>query len=66
MDWRTWAKGLASTVISGAATGLSLTVIDPSTFNLSTGANRLLVVMLVSGLVAGANYLKQSPIPNGR
>jgi hypothetical protein len=63
MNWQTWLKGLMSAVIGGAANAITVMIVSPQDFNLQEGAGKLGTVTLVSALVAGAMYLKQSPIP---
>lgn len=58
-----WLKGLLSVFISGCATAVAVMIADPTTFNLEEGAKKTATVALVSGIVAVANYLKQSPLP---
>lgn len=65
MNWQLWTKGLFSAAIGGAATAISTMVIAPETFNFHEGLSKLGAVAGVSALVAVANYLKQSPLPNG-
>lgn len=63
MTWQNWLKGLLSAVIGGAANAVTVMIVSPQDFNLSDGAGKLGTVTLVSAIVAGAMYLKQSPIP---
>lgn len=63
MNWTHWIKGLISAVIGGMASAVTVIVADPMTFNLDSGITKLLTVAGLNGLVAGAMYLKQSPIP---
>ena len=65
MNRKTWLKGLVSAGIGGAANSITVMAIDPMQFNLSEGAGKLGTVALVSSIVAGAMYLKASPLPNG-
>ena len=66
MDWTHWLKGLISAVIGAAANSVTVIVASPETFNLQEGLPKLVTVAAVSGLVAGAMYLKQSPIPGDK
>ena len=66
MNTNAWLKGLISAVIGGAANSVTVSVVDPATFNLSDGAGKLGTVALVSAIVSASAYLKQSPIPNGQ
>jgi len=64
MNWKTWLHGLASAVIGGVATSLTLVIVDPLVFNFDDGGVRLLKVTVASGIVNAAFYLKQSPLPS--
>lgn len=57
-----WVKGLVAAVVSGAANAIVLAVVDPANFPL-TDLSKVGTVAVVSGLVAAAAYLKQSPLP---
>lgn len=63
MNWKTWLQGLISAIISGAATSVTMIIVDPQTFNFDQGLKKVGIVALVSGLVSAANFLKQSPLP---
>lgn len=63
MNWKTWLQGLISAIISGAATSITMIIVDPQTFNFQEGIAKVGTVALVSGLVSAANFLKQSPLP---
>ena len=63
LNWANWAKGLFSAIIGGAANGVTVMVVEPTTFNLDEGLPKLATVALVSAIVAAAMYLKQSPLP---
>lgn len=58
-----WIHGLISALIGGAATSISTIVVAPEQFNLAGGLANVGKVALVSGIVAAAMYLKQSPLP---
>lgn len=58
-----WLKGLLSAAISSAAGSVGLVVIDPQTFNLQEGLSKLGTVAAALAIVAVANYLKKSPLP---
>jgi hypothetical protein len=62
-DWRTWLRGLGAAVIGGAANAITLLIVDPVEFNLTTGIDRVWKVAVTSAILAAAFYLKQSPIP---
>jgi len=63
MNWRTWLKGLFSAIIGGAANSITVMAIDPTQFNFGAGLKKLGTVAGISALIAGAMYLKQSPLP---
>lgn len=58
-----WIKGLIGAVIGGAANAITMAIVDPQTFNIHEGADKLCNVAIVSAIVSGAMYLKQSPVP---
>lgn len=58
-----WIKGLASAAISAAAGSGALVIVDPMTFNLTEGLPKLLTVAATMAIVAVANYLAKSPLP---
>ncbi len=62
-NWDVWLKGLIAAVIGGASNSILLVVVDPMTYNLSTGLGKLGTVAGTSAIVAAAMYLKQSPLP---
>lgn len=66
MNTLNWFKGLIAAIIGGAANSVTVMIVDPETFNLDTGLPKLGAVAAISGVVAAANFLKQSPIPNGK
>jgi len=66
MNWKLWLKGLGSAIIGGAASAVTVTVVDPTNFNLDTGLQKLGMVALVNAIIAAALYLKQSPLPNSK
>jgi hypothetical protein len=61
--WRTWLHGLLGAFIQSGATAVSVMVIDPQKFNLGEGLANIGKLMLVSGLIGAALYLKSSPVP---
>jgi len=65
LDWKLWLKGLISAVIGAGANSVTLMIVDPTNFNLTTGLGKVGTVALVSAFVAAAMYLKASPLPNG-
>ena len=62
-NWRTWCRGLASAVIGGAANAVTVMIVEPASFNLQEGFDKLAAVVVVSAIVSAAMFLKQSPIP---
>lgn len=58
-----WLKGILSAAIGGAANGIASIAIAPETFNITTGLNKLLMIVGFGAVLAVANYLKQSPLP---
>lgn len=63
-DWKIWIHGLVAAIISAAASGVTLVIVDPSAFNFSgSGLQHLGTVCGVQALIAAAAYLKQSPLP---
>lgn len=65
MNWKLWLKGLISAAISSASSVVAVMIADPTSFNLETGLRRVLTVATITAIVGIANYLKQSPVPNG-
>lgn len=61
--FRQWLHGLVGTVIGGAANSVSVVIIDPNNFNLTTGWKKLASFAAVSALISAALFLKQSPLP---
>jgi hypothetical protein len=69
--WEIWLKGMLAAAIAGAAngviTGFAAVGIDPAHFNLQAGFCNTLTIAAVSagmsGIIAVAAYLKQSPLP---
>lgn len=62
-SWRLWVKGLLAAFIGGAANAVTVVVIDPVAFNFADQWKKTAGAALVSGTVAAALYLKQSPVP---
>ena len=65
MTWKVWLKGLISAIIGGAASSVTVVIVEPAAFNLQEGIGKLGTVCLVAAIVAAAMYLKASPLPNG-
>lgn len=63
MNWQSWLKGLLSAAIGAAANSITVVIVDPTNFNLTTGLGKLGTVAIVSAIVAMAMYLKSSPLP---
>lgn len=60
----TWLKGLIAAIVSATANAVVLTISDPQHFNPGrAGWHDLGTVLIVSGIVGAALYLKQSPVP---
>jgi hypothetical protein len=67
-----WLKGMLAAAIAGGAngiiTGFAAVGIDPTHFNLQAGFRNTLAIASVSagmsGIIAVAAYLKQSPLPD--
>jgi hypothetical protein len=65
-----WVRGLAAAFISGGASGvtggITASVIDPNTFNLTTQLTHTLtligVTFIVSGILGTCAYLTHSPL----
>ena len=63
-NWKVWVHGLVAAVISAGASGVTLVIVDPGSFNFSAGGlAHLGAVCGVQALIAAAAYLKQSPLP---
>lgn len=61
--WRTWLHGLLGAFIQSGATAVSVMVIDPQKFNLNEGLANIGKLVIVSGIIGAALYLKSSPVP---
>jgi hypothetical protein len=64
MDTRTWIRSIISVGVSAAASGVVVTVADPSTFNLHGGLAKLGTVCGLLALVHIAMFLQKSPMPD--
>lgn len=62
---RMWLHGILAAFINGAAGGIVLTLVDPHDFNLQDGWKKLLSVAATFGILAAANYVKQTDFDNG-
>jgi len=62
-EWYNWFYGLLSAVLSSAGGAIAIVIIEPNTFNLTTGIVPLLKVMGVFGVLAFGNYIKTTPPP---
>ena len=59
-----WLKGLVAAIITGVSNAFLASVVSPETFNMTTeGLKKLGWMLLLSGALGAATYLKQSPIP---
>ena len=63
MNWRLWIRGLFAAVINAGASSVTVVIVDPADFNLTTGVGKLGMVTLVSSLIGAALYLKEHPLP---
>lgn len=62
--WKTWVHSLVAAAVSAAASGVTLVIVDPASFNFSGGGlKHLAAVCGVQALIAVAAFLKQSPLP---
>jgi hypothetical protein len=62
-DFKTWLKGLGSAFIGGSANVITTMIVAPDQFNFQEGLPKVAVAAGVGGVLALANYLKQSPLP---
>lgn len=58
-----WIYGLVSASILGVAHSVTPAIVSPETFNFTTGLNKLITVMIVSGVLGAFTYLAKSPLP---
>ena len=64
MTWKQWLIGLFGAFISGLATAIATTIVDPSTFNFSgPGLVELAKVTMAVGIVSIAKYILQNKVP---
>lgn len=65
MAWKLWLRGLIAAALGGVGTALTVMLVDPQTFNLTTGLGlvKLGQVVGVSALIAMGVYLKKHPNP---
>lgn len=64
MTLKAWLHSLIAAAISAAATGVTVTIVAPESFNFSgPGLAKLGTLCGVNALIAVANFLKQSPLP---
>jgi len=60
----TWLKGLVAAIITGVANAFLASMVSPETFNATPeGLKKLGTMLVLSGALGAATYLKQSPIP---
>jgi hypothetical protein len=63
-NWKTWFQSLFAAAISAAASGVTLVIVAPDSFNFSAaGLQKLATVCGVNALLSVATFLKQSPLP---
>ena len=60
--WSTWLTGAANAAVSGAASGITVYLVAPDTFNFTSGLAKLATVVGVSALVSLAKWVVQHPI----
>ncbi len=62
---RVYWHGVLGAALNSAASSITVIVVDPSTFNISTagGLKHVMAVVAVSAIVGMAIYIKQHPIP---
>ena len=58
-----WLKGIVSAFIGGASNGVTVMIVEPTSFNFDEGLSKLGTVCLVSAIVSVAMYLQKSPVP---
>ena len=59
-----WLYGLVAACIGAAASGITVAIVAPESFNFShAGLQKLAAVCGVNALLAAGAYLKQSPLP---
>ena len=58
-----WVHGLGSATLLGIAHSITPVVVDPATFNLTTGLHKLLTMVVASGVLGAFTYLAKSPLP---
>jgi hypothetical protein len=65
-DTAAWLKGLVAAVVGAASNGVLVVIVNPGTFDIFSvaGWKNIASVCATSALVAGALYMKQSPLPN--
>ena len=71
-DWSRWIKGLVGAAISGTSaaisSGVSVSLIAPDKFNLSSELGNMIKMVLVTAgvafVVSVSKYLKDHPMPD--
>jgi hypothetical protein len=60
-----WVHGFLAAFIGGGANAITSYLVAPETFNFTdkAGITKLVTLVTVSAVIAGAAYLKQSPLP---
>ena len=72
LDWSGWIRGIVGAIVSGGAgavsSGLSVNIIDPEHFGITSGLSHLLAVVTttfcVSALISLAKWLQTHPVPD--
>ena len=62
-NWRTFFRGFVGAVVGGGANAVTVMVVKPEAFNLTTGWSDLWHFTAISAIVSAALYLKQNPVP---
>jgi hypothetical protein len=60
---RIWLHSLVAALVMGCANGVTVMIVSPTEFNLGAGIGKLGQVVLISGMIGVAGFLKQSPLP---
>jgi hypothetical protein len=65
MSLKAWLHSLVAAAISAAASGVTVSIVAPESFNFSgPGLQKLGELCAISALISVANFLKQSPLPS--
>ena len=64
-NWKSWANGTISAIITGAVSVVGVAAIDPDHFGFATGDyTKMLKVMAGGAFVGLINHLRTSPFPD--